>query len=79
MSSDIPNDPCYLCLVLACCNDPCSILINYMHKVYDLVESDPTHPILDRFPKELQRGILDYVGKRKEIEDQIEEIERRDV
>lgn len=66
--SDIPKDPCYLCLVTSCCNEPCSLLMDYMNAVYDLVESDLTHPVLDQFPRYLQESIVDFVKKKKELE-----------
>ena len=71
MKDDLPDDPCILCLVRACCDDPCWIMLKYMTQVYDLAESDPNHQILDRFHKNLRDGILDYVAKRKDLNERI--------
>jgi hypothetical protein len=75
ISNDIPDDPCKLCLVIACCQDPCPLLVNYMGVVYNLADSDPNHPILDRFPDDLKESILLFVKKREEVRNnQIERI-----
>lgn len=71
MKENLPNDPCILCLVRPCCDDPCRIMLEYMTQVYDLAESDPNHPILDRFHKNLRDGILDYVERRRDLDKQI--------
>jgi hypothetical protein len=76
LESDLPKDPCYLCLVAACCDEPCSILTDYMSEVYDLAESDLNHPILDRFPKYLKESIIDFVKSRKDIDDQYEKLNK---
>jgi hypothetical protein len=62
MNDPMPDDPCFLCLVRACCKYPCDNLRAYMIKVCELVESDLDHPVLDRFPKNLQDRIKSYIG-----------------
>lgn len=67
--SDHPDDPCDLCLVSACCNAPCEMLMDYMNTIYDIAERDPNNQVLDRLPRHLKESIAHFVKRTKELND----------
>ena len=53
-------NPCTICLVRPCCTDICSLILNHMKHVLEVVSKDPNHVVLEQFSEQQVKQILSY-------------------